>query len=283
MTRPAPLRALLLPLVVAAPVLAGLAYSLMAAFGLTGFGGGAPGPGRVARVLAEPAVHASVGWTLATALASTLLATGAAVATSVALRGRARLDRLGRTLATLPLPVPHLVAAATALLVLGQAGLLARLGAALGLVSGPADMPALVYDRAGIGLVLALAWKEFPYLALVASSVLATRGARLEEAARTLGATPAQAFRRVTWPVLRRGLAPAVVAVFAFVVGSWEAPRLLAPSAPLHLSLLTYERYTDPDLARRADAFVLAVVALALAGAAVALHEWAARRRDDLE
>ena len=102
-------------------------------------------------------------------------------------------------------------------------------------------------------------------------SVLATRGPALEETARSLGAGPLDVFRRVTWPVLWRGLLPGVIAVFAFVAGSYEAAVLLAPSDPLALPLLTFERYTDPDLARRPDAFVLVLVGLATSAAAVAV------------
>jgi ABC-type spermidine/putrescine transport system permease subunit I len=118
-----------------------------------------------------------------------------------------------------------------------------------------------------------LVWKEVPFLALVAFSVLASRGLRLEEAARTLGASPLATFSRVTWPVLWRGMLPAVVAVFAFVVGSWELPSLLAPSDPLALPLQILERHTDPALARRGEAFVLALLALGLALTVVVIHE----------
>jgi putative spermidine/putrescine transport system permease protein len=147
-------------------------------------------------------------------------------------------------------------------------------------IDGPAAMPALVFDPAGIGLILTLVWKEIPFLALVAFSVLAAQGDGLEETARTLGAGRWATFRRVTLPVLWRGMLPAVVAVFAFVAGSYELALLLAPSDPLALPLQTMERYTGSSLGRRADAFVLALVAIAIAAAAVALHEALVRRSE---
>jgi hypothetical protein len=39
-------------------------------------------------------------------------------------------------------------------------------------------MPALVSDGWGLGLIAALTWKEIPFLALVAFSILATTGRR---------------------------------------------------------------------------------------------------------
>lgn len=265
---------LLAALAVAAPVLVGVGYSALAALGVVGIGSsGEASAARLARVLGEGAVWAGVGWSLWVATAATLLAGGAAVLVAALFRGTGRLHRAARLLAVLPLPVPHLVAAALGVLILAQSGLLARLGHALGWISAPADAPALVQDPWGVGLILALAWKEAPFLALIAFSVLADRVAPLEETARSLGAGAWETFRRVTLPLLWRGMMPGVVAVWIFAVGSYEAAVLLAPSDPLALPLLTMERYTDASLARRGDAFVLALVALAIGGVAVAAHE----------
>lgn len=279
---------LLLAAAVAAPVGVGVVYAAGATLGMWGVGAtGSIDPGRPLRAVSRPGVVEGTLWTLRVATISTALSAMIAVGLALALRGIATEDgrgtgpsaRLGRALALLPLPVPHLVAAAAALLILGQSGLLARVAFLLGWIGGPGDMPALVYDRAGIGVILALLWKEIPFLTLVAGSVLATRGDALETAARRLGASRWEAFRRVTWPTLWRGMLPAVVVVFTFVAGSWEVAVLLAPSDPLALPLLTLERYTDADLSRRPDAFALTLLGIAIAAVAVAVHEWALRRR----
>jgi len=276
--RGAPPRALAAALLVAAPVALGVAYAVAGALGVAGAGATGVTAARLTRVLGDPAVWRSLLWTVWVAGAATALAAVAAAGVAAAFRGTALGDRVARALAAAPLPVPPVVAATVGVLVLGQSGLLARLLAAAGLVDAPANMPALVYDRWGVGLILTLAWKEFPFLVLVAASVLATRGALLEEAARTLGAGPAATFARVTWPVLWRGLAPPAIAVFTFVFGSYEAAALLAPSDPLAFPLLTVERYTDLDLARRGDAYVLTLLGLLVGALLVALHE-AARAR----
>lgn len=273
---------MLAALAISLPVLVGVGYSTLASLGVTGPGAG-QGSARIARVLGEPAVWTGLLWSLWIATASTAVAAAAAVVVAAQFRSGAAADRIARLFAVLPLPIPHLAAAVAGLLLLGQSGLLARLLASLGLLTGPGDMPALVYDRSGLGLILTLAWKEFSFLALVAFSVIATRGDRLEEVARTLGARPLAVFRRVTWPLLWRGLLPAVVAVFVFVASTYEAAAVLAPSDPLALPLLTLERYTDADLARRGDAFVLVLLGMAVSLLAVAAHEWARSRWDRLE
>lgn len=252
-------------LLVAAPALIGIGHALAAAGGHL-------------HVLSEPVVWRSLGFSIWIGAASTALATAAAVAVAVTFRETRPLAQAGRALAVLPLPIPHLVAGVLGLLVLAPSGLLARLGHAVGIVTLPADMPVLVYDPRGIGIILTLAWKETPFLALVAVSLLATRGAACEEAARTLGAAPWTAFRHVTWPLLWRGLSPAVVAVFAFVAGTWEVTALLAPSDPAPLPVLTWERYTGVALERRGEAFVLVLVAMGLSALVVTVHEWARTR-----
>ncbi|MDQ2665643.1 MAG: ABC transporter permease subunit [Gemmatimonadota bacterium] len=272
----------LLALAVAAPVLAGIAYSAAASAGIVGAGAGNASTVRIARVLADPATWAGLVLSIGVAAMATTLATVAAVTVAVVFRGTRFTDRIGLALAALPLPLPQLVAAALGVWVLGQSGLLARLAFAGGWLSAPADMPALVYDRWGIGLMLTMAWKETAFLSVVASALLATRTSAAEEAAHTLGAGAWATFRRVTWPVLWRGLLPAVLSVFIFVAGSYEAAALLAPSAPLVLPLAIADRAADPDLTRRGDAYVLTLLLLGIAIVAVAAHEWARARWEPL-
>ena len=264
-------RGLLAACLVASPVLVGVAY---AAMGVSGAELG---------ILRERAVWEGVLWSTWVAGASTALALTAAVLLAVVFRSDDRSSRWARVALAVPLPVPHVVAAAGAVLILGQSGLLARMGYALGLLGAPPEMPALIYDRWGIGIIAALAWKELGFLALVAFSVLAIRAAPLEETARTLGAGPAATFRRITLPILLRGMLPAVTAVFTFALGSYETAALLAPSRPLALPLLTLERYASASGARRAESFALVLLALALSTLAVAIHEWAHRRTRSLE
>ncbi len=275
-------RGLLAALLLAAPVLVGLGYAVLAAFGVIGFGATGWSAARITSVLSERAVWAGLGWSLWVAAASTAIATGAAVIVAVTFRGALHGDRIARALALLPLPIPHLVAGAGAVLLLGQSGYLARLGIAIGLLPGPGAMPPLTYDQAGVGLVFALAWKEFPFLVLVAGSVLSTRGSALEEVGHSLGAGAAAVFHRITWPILWRGMLPAIIAVFIFAAGTFEATALLAPSDPRALPLLTYERYADAEVARHADAFVLVLLGMVVSLVAVAGHEWARSRWERL-
>jgi putative spermidine/putrescine transport system permease protein len=260
--------------VVAAPVLIGLGYSVLGSIGLAGAGAsGEADLQRLLSVLARESVWRGTAWSIWIAASSTLISAAGAIILAIFFRSSATLDRVARGVAILPLPVPHVVAGVMGVLILGQSGLLARVAHSAGFIDTPAEMPALVFDSWGTGLILTLVWKEIPFLSLIAFSVLASNGESFEETARTLGANRFQTLRRVTLPLLVRGILPAAVAVFAFAAGSYELALLLAPSDPLALPLQTMERYTDSSLARRGEAFVLALLALMISAAAVALHE----------
>jgi len=262
---------------VAAPVVAGVLYSAAAAAGFAGAGAAGFDASRIVRVLRDGETWRSVGWTLYTASAATLLAVSAALATSVAVQG----SRVGRWLATLPLAVPYVAAGLAGVLLLGQSGLLSRLAFAGGVIESPSQFPALVYDRPGIALILAFAWKEFPFLVLTAFAVLDTRGGQLADTARTLGASGRETLRRITLPLLWRGIAPATIAGFAYLVGQYEVAILLAPSDPQPLSVLTYERAGDPDLSRRGEAHVLGLIAMLACAGLVVAHERSRRHAVD--
>lgn len=254
--------------VLVGPVVVGGMYSLAASVGLVGVGSSGFTLAVWHDLVRAGETWRSVGWTLMTAGVGTALAFAAAVTVARGAGG----SLLARQMALIPLALPHVAGALAALLLLGQSGYLARAVHAAGWIDGPAGFPAMVYDRAGIGLTLSFAWKEFPFLLLNAIAVLESRDRTLEETARSLGADASQTWRRVTWPLLWRGMAPAVIAVFAFLVGQYEMSVLLAPSDPLPLSVLTQERSVDPDLARRGAAHALSLMALLLTMGLVVVH-----------
>ena len=85
----------------AAPVLVGLVYALLAGSGRAGPGAGTVtgGDGHFSTVLSDPAVWEGTLWTLWVAAASTTLALLGAALVAVAFRGTGWTSRLGRGLA----------------------------------------------------------------------------------------------------------------------------------------------------------------------------------------
>lgn len=261
--------------VLAVAPLAGLAWAVWAG------AGGADGAFAIATLgarMMRPAPWLSLAWSVAAAVVATALATAGAITVALTFRGTRSADRIARALATLPLPIPPIVVAAAAVLVLSQSGLLARFAAAAGWITLPAEMPALLNVPHGAGLILALAWKELGFLSLLACTVAAGLDPELEATARTLGATEHGAQRRVLVPLIWRGILPGIVAAFAFVLGSYELPALLGPTHPQPLAVAVLERARDADPAARGDAWAATLLLFGTALVAVGWHEWSRRR-----
>ncbi len=267
-------RAVIVPLLLAGvllgvPIAVGIAYLVAGAAGWVG----STSPGAAGRVLTEAAVWRSVMLSLWIATAGTAIALVGALSVALLFGGDRRLDRVAQRVTALPLPVPTVATAVAVLLLLSQSGWLSRVATQMHLITSPAEFPALVFDPWVIGVIVAVVWKEMPFLALVALSLQSLRGTALMDAARTLGATRWQATRSITLPLLIRGMAPSIVAVFVFVLGSLELPLVLAPSSPLALPMLIQERRQALGTDSHAEAYGIALIATVLAVLAALLHE----------
>jgi putative spermidine/putrescine transport system permease protein len=212
------------------------------------------------RVLTNPDFFWSFLLTFHIAFTSTLIAAVIATAAAVLIRA----TRTGRSVITflfqLNLTIPHIVGAIGILYLFSQSGTFARLGHAAHLISRPADFPALVFDPAAIGIILHYVWKEVPFIGIVVLAQMQTIGTDHESTARSLGATPWQAFRYALLPLLLPGIIAASIIAFAFAFGAYEIPALLGASYPQALPVLAYRSFTDVDLASRPDAMAMAMV-----------------------
>ena len=192
------------------------------------------------------------------AAASTGISTVLAVLAALALRRAG--GRLSAIVFQLPITIPHLVAAVGIALVISQAGLGARLAAALGLIGDPGEFPALLYDRYSVGIILTYVWKETPFIALVVLASLRGVAGELEEVARTLGANAWQRFWYVVFPVISPGIIAASLIVFAFTFGAFEVPYLFGRTYPTILPVMAYNEYRDIELTARPVAMAINVL-----------------------
>lgn len=258
---------------VAAPILAGLAETAMAA-------AGADWP----RVLATPGLARSILLTLWTGGAAAILSTALAAGLAVALTGSGA-ARAGRLLAPL-LAAPHAAVAIGLAFLIAPSGWIARLLAwPLGW-DRPPDI-ATTGDPLGLALILGLTIKEVPFLTLVLLSALAQLPVRATlSAGRSLGYAPAAVWARLilpqAWPMLRMPVA----VVLAFGLSVVDMALILGPGAPPTLPVLVLRAYagggegafgTASALALLQGAVVLA--GLALAALAATLVRAAARPR----
>ncbi len=222
----------------------------------------------------------ALGFSLWVSIASTTLAALAALLLAVLLTNRQRPTGRSTLLALhFNLAFPHLVWAIALSLLLAQSGLLARIAAALGLITTPADFPVLVRDRYGLGIILHYVTKEISFLTLIVLAVLRAQGAPYDLVAENLGANFWQRLRFVTLPLVLPGLTAGSLLMFAFIFGAYEAPELLGTRFPRMLSVLALESFLNADLHLRAEAMAISItmvlIILAVAGAGyVALVRW---------
>jgi iron(III) transport system permease protein len=129
------------------------------------------------------------------------------------IRGRALLDAL----VMLPLAVPGLVLA-FGFLALSQPG------RPFAFLLGPGENPALL-------LVVAYGMRRLPYVVRAAVAGLQQSNPALEEAARSLGATPWRTLRRISLPLIGANLAAGGILAFAFAMLEVSDSLILAQQA----------------------------------------------------
>lgn len=211
-------------------------------------------------VLADPDFRSAGRFTIGVTVVTTILSVCVALPVAAALRGRG----WSRTLATLPVLVPHLLVAAVAVLWLGPGGLADRLIGGL-----PID---LVRSPSGAGIVLVYLVKEVPFLALLLLATWDDEVAAREEVAAVHGAGTVARFRHVVLPGVRGPLVVGTLIVAAFVFGSFEVPLAVGPTHPETLATYALRATQVADLSGRAIAAAALLVAtsgaLLLAGAA---------------
>lgn len=213
-----------------------------------------------------PDLGPGIGQSLLIAGASTALAGVTGLGIAVLIVGSRRGARLLAVAAVAPVPVAHLVGAATVGLLLSDSGLFNRL-----LGTDPATWPRLVAGPIPVAVVAEFAWKESAFVALVVVAAIAPALREYHEAAALLGATARQRTTMVTVPLALPALAASCLIVFLYTVGSYEVPWLLGAAHPEALPVTSYRLFSSVDLAARpqaaAAALVVTVMALAVAAA----------------
>lgn len=130
-------------------------------------------------------------------------------------RSTMKLRNLFRLIAILPLFAPSLVQAQGLILLFGRNGLVNRTFG-------------LGIDLYGYwGIVIASVLYVFPYAFLILSAALAVADARIYESAEMLGASKWRAFRTVTLPATRYGLAAAIFVCFTLVITDFGNPMVI--------------------------------------------------------
>ena len=258
---------IIVALLLTAPVLAGLAGTLVPAFGyFPALGGKAFNLDGFRMLFAEPGIFMSVFLSLFTGLAATGLSL-AIVAAAIAAGGGTRTFAWLTRLISPLLAVPHAAAAFGFLFLFSPSGFLSRLVSPE--LTGWARPPDFLIpnDSWGLSLIAGLVLKEVPFLLLMA---LAARGqvkmAQSRQLIASFGYGRLAGFLMGIWPQLYRRMRLPVFAVLAFSVSVVDVAAILGPTNPATLAMRLVGWMNDPDLSMRfaasAGAVLLVVVTL---------------------
>ena len=165
-----------------------------------------------------------------------------------------------KILYTLPIIVPHMVAAFLMFNILSQSGLLPRILYHLGILKAQSDFPILIFDRYGIGIIISYLWKEIPFVAMVVYTFISNINKNLEDVALNLGASRGQFFWYVMLPLSWPSIISSFIIIFAFSFGAFEVPYLLGPTTPKTLPVKAFIEYANPDILNRPYAMALNVI-----------------------
>ena len=231
-----------------------------------------------ADVLRDETFLQALGVSLRIALLSAVFAAALGVLLSAALVRCRKTDGAMLYLVRMPILVPHAVVAVFAINLLSQAGLLARLAAALGLIAEQSEFPQLLFTPGYGGAIAAYLWKEIPFVAYFVLALMSSVSETLGEAAENLGASPLRSFFSVTLPLTMPAVLKAFLIIFIFAFGGYELPLLLGSTLPKALPVQAYLAYMSPNLLDRPYAMAMNGVILLLSVGMAALYGLLTRR-----
>lgn len=213
-----------------------------------------------------------IWFTLAVAALAVLLILPPGIALAWALarknwRGKAFVE----TIASLPLVMPPVATGLILLKLLGRKGLIGSW------IENSTGLQIVFTWKA---VVIALAVMSFPLLVRTARVAFEQVNARLEQVARTLGASSSRVFFTITLPLAWRGVVGGAVLAFARALGEFGATMLVAGAIPGKTQTLSVSIYHLIQLGEDRAAGQLLLISIAFSFGALLLSEFLIQRRN---
>lgn len=234
------------------------AFSWLPSLGLT-----TPNISAFVTVAQWPGLAESILLTLFTGLGSTALAILFCFLILKQYWNSPRWQHVEHTLSPM-LAMPHVAFAIGFAFIFAPTGWFFRLLESAGFDTN--DWFSLIKDQYGIGLLLALAIKETPFLLLMSISVLQQiKVNRLQAVASGLGYNHNESWLKVILPQWLPGMRLPIFAVAAYGISVVDVALILGPARPSTLSVLVWQWFNEPELTLLPRAAVGAIVLLVLA------------------
>jgi molybdate/tungstate transport system permease protein len=156
-------------------------------------------------------------------------------------------------LINLPIVVPHTAAGIALLFVFGRNFLLGQWFGKIG----------IQFVDSLAGIIIAMLFVSVPFLVNSAKDGFRKVDIRLENVARTLGASPWQVFRRVTFPLAWRSILAGTLMMWARGISEFGAVIILT-YYPMVTSTLIYERFASYGLTQAIPVAAILIIICAL-------------------
>ena len=228
------------------------------------------GPNGWSRLIETPRYLQAITNTLILATTVTVLATIIGVPLAYV---TARFSFPGKSLiALLPLitlVIPEVIAAQTWLMMLGNNGLITR-----GLREIGIRLPSFY---GWFGLITSMSFIYYTYVYIGVVAAIGKFDAQLEEAAQSLGTSPALSRLKVMVPVILPAILASALLVFTMTVGNFAISMILSHRLPL-LSVVTYQAAVAEGAADITMQSTLASVSVLIVMAVLFLNRWVVSR-----
>lgn len=179
--------------------------------------------------------------------------------------------RLVRTIVTLPMVLPPVVAGLVLLITWGR----------MGILGSKLDLLGIQIGFTALAVVIAQTFVAMPFLITSLEGALRTRGFQYEAAARGLGASRTRTLVQVTLPLSAPAIVSATALAFSRCLGEFGATITFAGSLqgisrtlPLEVYL---QRENDTDLALSLSLVIIALAIVMVGGTQVLSDYWYAR------
>ena len=265
-------------LLLAGPVLFGIAATLAPAFGyFPALGADSVSLDPWRELFSRPALLRSSLLSLASGLLTALVSLGLVLAFLAGWSHTRAFRRLQHLVSPL-LAVPHAAAAFGLAFLFAPSGWFLRLLSPwLTGFSQPPDW-LVIHDRAGLAMMAGLIVKEIPFLFLMALAALPqARAGDHARMAASFGYGRMAAFVHGVWPLVYPQIRLAVFAVIAYSSSVVDVAVILGPTTPAPLAVRLVGWMNDPDLSMRYMASAGAVLQFAVTALALAI--WIAGER----
>ncbi|MCL6570901.1 MAG: ABC transporter permease subunit [Bacillus sp. (in: Bacteria)] len=202
----------------------------------------------------------SVGATVWLAAVVAILSGISALILALFLAKRSQQWKWVNILFQLPIGIPHLLSAYLFMQVFTQSGWYARIAFHLGWIDSFEAFPILVHDEWSLGVILAYMWKEVPFIVLLIYPFIVKLLSDWREQTKVLGGTFSQTVRWVVIPILLPMWVGGMWVVFAFTLGAYEIPALLARTSFGSIPVRAFQEYSQFGLERQPIAIAMNMV-----------------------